>query len=126
MFPHYGIVICQGKREVGGEEKTTMLMVMINTEGQYTIGKVIGSSYQVFSWWKTDEHIRKGFGIENTIAVGYESGVYTLEINGAEMETFKDEEEPIHTGGKNGYVVVIAPEDRFPAYTVDVVFRERR
>jgi hypothetical protein len=39
----YGIVLCQGEREVGGKEEKTMLVVMINNRGEYLIGEVVGS-----------------------------------------------------------------------------------
>jgi hypothetical protein len=41
----YGLVLCQGVREAEGKQVATMLTVMINNEGKYAIGKVIGGRY---------------------------------------------------------------------------------
>jgi hypothetical protein len=49
-----------------------------------------------------------------------------LEINGYEIERFRDEGEPSLSVGRNGYIVVITPYDKFPESGIDVYFVERR
>lgn len=126
----YGMVICQGERLVNGEETATMLVIMINTNGEYSIGKVIGKRYEEMTWWTSHPALEKGAGPENRLHVQYreETSEYALRINHSEeVIFFSDEHAPIHDGsGKNGYIVIIAPEDRFPERYVDVRFREKR
>lgn len=127
----YGLVLCQGKRAYKGREVSTMLVVMLNTIGHYSVGKVIGNRYEEMIPWTSHQSLEAGTGPENRVAIHYEAGrrEYVLELNGdgEAIIRFKDEHEPIHEGeGKNGYVVVIAPEDTFPQDHVDVRFRERR
>jgi hypothetical protein len=118
----YGLILCHANRPGFG---LTMLTVMINVKGQYTIGKVIDGSYQALVPWTSSESLRKNY-VSNTITVSYDDDAseYTLTINGTMVQTFKDETEPRHTGGKNGYLVVFSPYDTFPSETVDVSFVE--
>lgn len=126
----YGLVLCQGQRMVDGTVMSTMLVVMINTNGEYSIGKVTGNLYEVMTWWTRHPALAPGAGPANTLHVQYASGTneYALKINNSDQVVFfSDENAPIHDGhGKNGYVVIIAPEDRFPETYVDVRFSEKR
>lgn len=121
----YGLVLCQGQRGTYGN---TMLTLMINVEGYYTIGKVVDAKYEPLFDWEKCEYINQGFGVDNTIRVVYDSGsrLFSLYINGFFIQTFKDEDAPVHSGGKNGYLVVISPQDTFPAEYVDVEFKETK
>jgi hypothetical protein len=124
----YGLVICQGERDVGGVMEPVMLVVMINNEGYYIVGKAIGGVFRDFGWWKTSVYLQRGDGTPNKLSVSYEieSGEYVLNINEHEVERFRDEEEPVLLGGRNGYIVVITPYDRMPQSVVTVYFTERR
>jgi hypothetical protein len=124
----YGLVLCQGEREVNGTPLPTMLVVMINNEGQYIVGKAIGGTFEDFDWWKETPHLRRGAGVTNEVSVNYDAGTgeYSLEINGYFIERFRDDEEPVHQEGKSGYIVVITPFDRFPGEDVDVYYMEAR
>jgi hypothetical protein len=124
----YGIVICQGEYEVRGKRQPVMLAVMVNNEGQYIIGKAVGGAYEDYGWWKTSPYLQRGMGVANEIKVSYEeeSLEYVLEINGYEAERFRDEGEPALNGGKDGYIVVITPYDKFPESEIDVYFEEKR
>jgi len=124
----YGMVICQGTREVNGKAVQTMLTVMINNNGQYAIGKAIGGRYEDILWWTASPYINNiGAGSPTTIrVVGHGAGLFSLYINGNYIRDFIDTTEPIHSGGRNGYIVVIAPADIFPQGEVDVYFSEQR
>jgi hypothetical protein len=124
----YGLVICQGERAAGedGENALTMLTVMINNEGEYTIGKVVGGRYESLVQWTRNEALWQGAGTENEVTVRAEGDMFKVEINGDEVTSFADDKEPKHYGGRNGYIVVIAPMDRFPGEEVDVRFREKK
>jgi hypothetical protein len=121
----YGLVICQGVRAAGDKKEPTMLTVMINTAGQYALGKVTGGQYESLVWWTESGMLRKGYGAPNEVTVRREGEEFKLIINGEEIQSFVDDTEPRHKGGKNGYIVVLAPQDRFDqGREVDVYFTE--
>ncbi|MDL2228707.1 hypothetical protein LJC14_00480 [Treponema sp. OttesenSCG-928-L16] len=125
-YAGYGMVICQGSRVHEGQTKLTMLTVMINNSGYYAIGKVTEGRYETLRWWTASPNLYAHAGGPNIIGIRCDSvsEVFTLSINGTDTWTFKDELEPKHFGGKNGYVVVISPLDAFPENPVDVYFEE--
>ena len=51
-------------------------------------------------------------------------GEFTLWINGQEVTRFVDDEAPIHSGGRQGYLVITSPLEEFPPKPVIVRFRE--
>ncbi|MCL2293349.1 MAG: hypothetical protein FWC36_00550 [Spirochaetes bacterium] len=119
----YGIVICQKMRDGYGQ---TMLTIMINTTGNYAIGKVVGGNYHHMKRWTHSNFLLQGFGRPNVLGITYDNDEkeYTLVINGHEALRFKDENEPVHEGGRSGYIVVISPQDIFPQNPVEVIFLE--
>jgi hypothetical protein len=122
----YGLAICQGSRFFEGREEETMLTVMINNNGQYALGKVIGSRYESIQWWTNSPLIREGPGAPNTVTVRPNGDGFVLLINDHLVRTFSDGTEPRHSGGRNGYVVVIAPSDNNTQGGVDVYFTEAK
>jgi hypothetical protein len=122
----YGLVICQGSRFFEGREEETMLTVMINNNGQYALGKVIGSRYESIQDWTNSSFIREGAGAPNTVMVRPNGDGFVLLINDCAVRTFSDGTEPRHSGGKNGYIVVIAPSDNDAEGGVDVYFTETK
>lgn len=119
----YGIIFCHKMRAGYGE---TMLTIMINTEQNYAIGKVIGGNYKSLKSWTYSNHIAKGYGRPNDLKIMYdkENKEYTLVINNYLTEIFKDETEPVCEGGRNGYIAVISPQDKFPQTLVEITFLE--
>ena len=122
----YGLVLCHGLRDVDGKKEETMLVVMINNHGEYAIGKVIGGRYDSLVWWTKNAAIRGWAGAPNEIKITKEGEAFIIKCNGAEITSFVDGDEPRHTGGKNGYVVVISPQDRISGNEVDVYFTEKK
>jgi hypothetical protein len=122
----YGIVFCQGEYEIEGKPEPAMLVAMVNNEGDYIIGKAVGGVFTDLGWWKKTPYLQRGAGAVNEIRVSYENGnsEYRLEINGYFIERFRDDNEPALRGGKNGYIVVITPFDKFPETGIDVYFME--
>ncbi len=127
-YAGYGLIICEGEREVDGVMENTMLTVMINNEGQYSFGKVIGGRYTNLQWWDNTPYLEIGPGQPNKITVTYDEGTntFSLIINDRGSIQFQDQHAPVHTTGRNGYIVVISPNDRFPNTDVDVYFREKK
>ena len=122
----YGLVICAGQRVVDGETVETMLTVMINNEGQSALGKVKGGRYEPLLDLTRTANLNTGVGAPNTIWVTYSGDTFSLYINDFFEREFTDTREPVHYEGRDGYIVVIAPADRFPEGEVDVYFTERR
>jgi len=117
----YGIVFCHGTAPDGRE---TMLTAMINAAGEDSVGEVTGSRFSVLVPWTAGESLASGLNQRNILSVTLSGGIFTLRLNGTVAETFEDEAEPYHTGGANGYIVVISPLDDFPGTPVHVRFEE--
>ena len=121
----YGLVFCHydtGDPAVG----ETMLVVMINTRCEYTVGEVIGAEFRAVVPWTGSAALSLGYNQNNTIRIEYDSvrGDFSLLLNGVAVTTFRDDEPPYHTGGADGFVVVISPLDEFPETPVHVEFQE--
>ena len=121
----YGIVICQG--DVDGIGKC-MLTVLINTEGYYAIGKAINAKYEAIHSWERCTLLETGYGAGNTVLVTYDKNTkeFSLFFNGGFVRHFRDDDEPVLTGGNNGYIVVVSPQDDFPDEYIDLKFFETR
>jgi len=127
LIAGYGLIICAAPRTVKGRTETIFLTIMINNNQQYTVGKVTGASYVPLVNWTTGGGLRKGVGMENTIRVEKDEtnpNKYHLFFNGVFEVLFVDEEEPHCEGtGRNGYLVVITPDD-LDNKSVEVWFSE--
>ncbi|MBQ3798752.1 MAG: hypothetical protein II837_00520 [Treponema sp.] len=106
--------------------KEYMILAMINTMQQYTVGKYAGNGYKAIIGWTHSSMLRGGYGSDNTIGLAYDAAtkVFTLRLNGIVADTFEDAEKPRLTTGRNGLVVCISQFEDFPASFVDVKFSE--
>jgi len=122
----YGIVFCQSEHEINGVLTPVMLVVMINNDGEYLFGKTIGGIFVDFSWWKTTPYLNKRTDSANELTVFYDNSTdeFCIQINGYEIERFRDDNEPLLRSGKNGYIAVITPFDNFPVTGIDIYFME--
>ena len=109
----YGLILCSDQRMVDGSLGTVFLTVMINNSGQYAIGKVINGSYSHLINWTKGKGLSTGVGLSHKIRIVYLSNnSYQLYLNDISEITFPDDTLPKCEGtGRNGYLVVIAPED---------------
>jgi len=121
----YGIVFCHGEHEIEGYKKHAMLVVMINNNRQYIIGKAVGGVFTDFGWWRTTPHLDSG-GAPNLVTVTYdeEAEKFRLIINGHEVDQFSDNDFPVLRSGRNGYIAVITPFDNFPFTGINISFLE--
>jgi hypothetical protein len=119
----YGIILCHGTNSDGD---VSMFTVMINKNGYYTIGKVINARYVSILSWTYSAFLAKD-GATNALTVAYDasSSEYVLSLNGTEACRFSDGDNTVNANGANGYIVVISPQDTFPADTVEVRFEEK-
>ncbi len=116
----YGVVFCS--------YDNTMLMVLINTKCEYIIGELTGTVFTELTGWTETNDLGSGYNQTNIIDIQFDPGTgnFTLVFNGGEAVTFRDDEEPFHTGGKNGCIVVISPQDNFPDIPVSITFKKNQ
>ena len=114
----YGVVF--------GSHDDTMLVVLIDTQKEFIIGELTGNLFTELQPWTNSSNLIPGNNQENIIDISYNSGTgdYSLSFNGQTPVTFRDDEEPFHTFGKDGYIVVISPLDNFPNIPVSTTFKK--
>lgn len=103
-----------------------MLLILINVNREYLIGELDGNVFTVIQEWSETEDLYGGYNQGNVLDLVYDSSAeeFSLSFNGNGTVTFRDDEEPYHTEGRNGYMVVISPRDEFPEVPVSVTFKE--
>jgi hypothetical protein len=100
---------------------------MINTQQQYSVGSVTGADYAPYTspTWIQDLHLNRGYGVSNEVKITRdEGGLFTLFLNSTQIMTFRDGRIPMETGGGDGFLVVISPQDSFPQIPVSVSYTE--
>jgi hypothetical protein len=117
----YGLVLCHYDTEdpAFGE---TMLVVMINNKREYIVGEVVDGTFNAFFGWTISLALNEGSGVPNAIGIERVNEEFILYLNGDEACTFRDDEDPLHEGGRDGFIVVVSPQDRFPQIPVTVHF----
>lgn len=119
----YGVVFCS--QEVDGND--FMLVVLINANGLYTVGKVVNGVFShINNGWKSSNYINKGLGIQNILLISYDTvnNKFLLKINGYSITDFSVSEEINFINSKSGYAVVIANNENFPNNSVKVTFEK--
>ena len=113
----FGMIFCHGTEE-------SMLTAMIRTDGFFQVAEVAGGTYKPMADWNSHSAIRTGFGQRNTLRVTRDDlGQFAFYVNDQKIYEFTDDEEPVHSGGRQGYLVVVSPREDFPKVPVDVRFR---
>jgi len=114
----YGVVF--------GSHDSTMLVVLINAYQEFIIGELTGNLFTELQVWEKDESLKSGYNKLNIIDISYNPGTkdFSLSFNGGEITVFRDDDEPFHLIGKNGYMVVISPLDNFPETAVSITFKK--
>ena len=114
----YGVVFCS--------HDSTMLLVLINIKKEYLIGELDGNVFSEIQGWEESSDLLSGYNRTNVVDISLDSGAgeFSLGFNGGSPVTFRDDEEPYHTGGRNGYIVVVSPREDFPEVPVVLTFRD--
>lgn len=123
----FGIVFCVQGAEAAGT--FNMFTVLLNTKGQYAVGKILKGNYTNIQWWKDCMYLNRGFGAVNYIRVDYnpESTEFTLFLNDAEAFRFSDtKSSPRLSYGGDGYVVVLDGKENFSVANTKVTFCEKK
>ncbi len=116
----FGAILCHDRDELLGD---TMLVVLINTHRQYTVGEVCGTQFRYLVSWTECPALLAGYAF-NRLRVQRAGESFSVFFNDFPACSFQDEEEPVHSEGDDGLMVVISPQDRFPENGVHVVFQE--
>lgn len=116
-YAGYGVVFCSSEE--------TMLVLLINTKKEYLIGKLTGNAFTPMPGWEESPDLLSGYNRTNTVDITRdpESGSFKVSFNGGKPVTFRDDEDPFLTGGRNGFMAVISPRDNFPEVPVNVTFK---
>ena len=113
----YGVVFCS--------YDDTMLVVLINTKKEFVIGELTGNFFNVLQEWTESSSLNSGLNQINIIDITLNAGEFFLTFNAGETIVFSDTEEPYHSHGTDGYIVVISPLDNFPNVPVTVTFKKK-
>lgn len=119
----FGIVFCA--QEIEG--KPFLITVLINTDGLYTVGKVVDGVFSHLNkGWQGSYNINRGYGIRNVINVSYDDDkkYFLLMINGNETTVFTVSEDFTFKNSRSGFVTVIANNEDFPRKPVKVTFEK--
>ena len=108
------------------DESDFLVTVMINTKGQYIIGKVIDGTFTRISEWKKSDLLNQGYGVMNTIEITYSNSEekYIVCFNGTKETDFVLEENVSFYNSGKGYVAVISGSENFPEVPVKVTYKE--
>jgi len=122
----FGVIFALQEKEVG-DKKDDFWVLFINKDGEYKFGKVINEEFSPSMNWSGSEHLKKGYDVENTIGITYnsEDEEYTIFFNEQEVITFDDhgDEEngvPPFKGGYYGYICEVDGNEDFPETPVEV------
>ncbi|MCK5673482.1 MAG: hypothetical protein KAH95_08905, partial [Spirochaetales bacterium] len=102
----------------------TMLVVLINTKGEFIIGELTGNIFNTLQPWAEAPSLNEGWNQTNTIDITLDTGEFSLIFNNGEAVVFMDSDESYHNYGKDGYMVVISPLENFPNTPVFVTFKK--
>ncbi len=117
----YGIIFGHTTSSYGD----CMLVFLINTEGQFTVGELIGTSYRSFTKWTFDECINLGYQVDNILKVSFKDYKYELSINDKIVHNIYVPSYKNYLSGLNGYLAVISPKDRLPEERVYIAYTLR-
>jgi hypothetical protein len=116
----YGILFCHSETTWG----ESMLIVMLNTLGEYIVGKVVGDAFYEILPWSESSALVRGYNQANRVEISFDAGQYRLRLNGTNAAFFRDEEEPVLSGGRGGFIAVISPLEVFPGQPVHILYRK--
>ena len=100
----------------------SMFVLLLNTNMQFSIGELQGTSFKSICPWTYKDFITSGYDSINKVKVSYNKYRYEIYINENFAFAFTVPHSSLHLSGKNGYIVVISPKDRLPDETVCVKF----
>ena len=118
----YGLV-CYSTKTEAGQKQYRMFVVLIHTDGKYSIGHVTNGQYKDIVWKSVSKRLAKGYGIANSISVKKEGKTIGFYFNDEGFEgeaeyTINNADEYVLGDGEAGVIAVISAKDKFPSETV--------
>ena len=126
----YGLVCYSTKTEVG-QKQYRMLVVLIHTDGKYSVGYVMDGRYRDIVWKKVSERLAKGYGVANSISVKKAGKAIQVYFNDEKYEeaaeyTINNADEYALGEGGAGVIAVISAKDKFPSEAVWIEYEAIR
>lgn len=126
----YGLVCYSTKTEVG-QKNYRMLVVLIHTDGRYSVGYAINGEYKSIVWKKTSERLLTGYSVANTISVKKAGKAIQIYFNDEEYKgeaayTINNADEYALGEGESGVIGVISAKDKFPSERVWIEYEAVR
>ncbi len=116
----YGVIFMQQEYE----GKDFLLTIMINTKGEFILGKVFDGKFTAIRQWQSCSYLNKGYGIKNKINISMIDNTFRLKLNGYTITDFSISEKINIQNSKSGYVVVVSGNENFPNNSVKVIFEK--
>lgn len=118
----YGLVCYSTKTEVG-QKQYRMLVVLIHTDGRYSVGYAVNGKYEHIAWKKVSERLAKGYGVPNSISVKKAGKAIQIYFNdegceGKAAYTINNADEYALGEGEAGVIAVTSAKDKFPSECV--------
>ena len=118
----YGLVCYSTKTEVG-QKQYRMLVVLIHTDGRYSVGYAVNGKYEHIAWKKVSERLAKGYGVSNSISVKKAGKAIQIYFNDEGCEgkadyTINNADEYALGEGEAGVIAVTSAKDKFPSECV--------
>ena len=118
----YGLVCYSTKTEVG-QKQYRMLVVLIHTDGRYSVGYAVNGKYEHIAWKKVSERLAKGYGVSNSISVKKAGKAIQIYFNDEGCEgkadyTINNADEYALGEGEAGMIAVTSAKDKFPSECV--------
>ena len=104
------------------EEKSYMLVLMINMEGKWQIGKACDGEYRAKTEWQSSSNLNVGSS-SNLVGIREEGKQFVIRFNDIEETRFTDSDEPSLTGEGTGFIAVISPYEKFPENPVEINYK---
>ena len=126
----YGLVCYSTKTEVG-QKQYRMLVVLIHTDGRYSVGYAVNGKYEHIAWKKVSERLAKGYGVSNSISVKKAGKAIQIYFNDERCEgkadyTINNADEYALGEGEAGVIAVTSAKDKFPSESVWIEYEAVR
>ena len=126
----YGLVCYSTKTEVG-QKAYRMLVVLIHTDGKYSVGYAVNGKYKDIVWKKASKRLHKGRSVVNSISVKKAGKAIQVYFNdekyeGAAEYTINNADEYALGEGEAGVIAVTSAKDKFPSESVWIEYEAVR
>jgi hypothetical protein len=106
------------------QDSSNFLRLLISEDGWWQVCKKVSGSYSELFTWASNTALRQGYGVENTISLVPQNGVWRIYFNGQDTACVVADSSLPNSGRIGLYVVVgDGSIESFPNTPVDVDFK---